>query len=529
MPGTARKAKAGGGFLDPSSTRLRDQTRAGRWESPMGFIAGISYLAVGLMAVLSAIVGIADDTGDVVTLALMGALWSLIGGVLVHLCRVPRSVRTATAFVGMMAAFSTLIGAAVVTYLVLGTFDRVDDALFEAVSGYTTTSASVVDDPERLSEAVLSFRASTQWIGGLAALVFVVVILPSMGVGGIEVTGRGRAQSAASITSRRTKAIVQRLVFVYAALTGVGTVLYLLGGMTPFDAMTYSATTISTGGFANHAGSFGHFDSVTVEWAGVGGMVLGGANLVLLYRGLLGRVRGGLLRSFELRAYLAVLVGATAIVTFVATPGQAVSHDTIRAAAFHVASATSTTGHFTTGWAGWEVGAQVLLLALVGVGSMSGSTGGGFRLVRAIALVGYLRREATAQLYPHAVVPVRVGKRRVSDEVASRMIGYQAQYVLLAAAGAFVVASFGPDLTTSISGAISAVANMGPALGDLAPGVDGHRVVDLARPARMCLLPLMFLGRLEIAPVLVANAIAAEAFRDRVRRWLDDRRGHADT
>ena len=306
-------------------------------------------------------------------------------------------------------------------------------------------------------------------------------------------------------------------------LTVAGVVLYLIGGMGPFDAITYSATTISTGGFANHAGSFGHFRSATVEWAGFGGMVLGGANMALLFRGLRRGSPSPLWRSFELRAYASVIVVGGAVIALTTVPDGGLSHESVRRAYFHVASATSTTGHFVSGWGSWEVGPQVLLLAIMGVGAMSGSAGGGFRLVRALALVGYLRRELVLQLHPRAVTPVRVGRRPLSDALVARMIGYQAQYLLVAATGAIVVGAVGAELVTSLSVAISAVANVGPALGDLVPGAGG--VLVLTRPARATLMPLMLLGRLEIAPVLVGATLAGSSLRIRARGALASARG----
>src|SRR5690606_12840469 len=142
------------------------------------------------------------------------------------------------------------------------------------VAGFTTTASSVLGDPERVARGVLAWRAGTQWLVGLAALVFVVAVLPSIGVGGLDVTSAGYRYSGTSLRSHRTLASMRRLLTLYVLFTVAGIGLYLVAGMGPFDAVTYAATTISTGGFANHAGSFSHFESVAVEWAGFGGMVL---------------------------------------------------------------------------------------------------------------------------------------------------------------------------------------------------------------------------------------------------------------
>ncbi|MDZ7673482.1 MAG: potassium transporter TrkG [Acidimicrobiales bacterium] len=488
------------------------RVRSGRWESAVGFVVGLCILACGALATGATAVSVVTDGRDTVVLALLAVGWVVLGGGIASQCRLPRRLRSSTAFLGVFVAWLAVIVVSTVTYAALDTFPHWDDALFESVAGFTTTASSVVANPESLSRGTLFWRAGTQWLGGLAALLFVVAVLPSIGVGGLDVTEAGQRHAGTSLRSRRTLLALRRLSVLYSALTAAGVALYLLGGMGPFDAVTYAATTISTGGFANHTGSFGHFESVRIEWAGIGGMVLGGANLALVFQAMRGRgptATTTLWRSFELRAYLLVVLVGGLVVAGLTESADGLGHESVRQSLFHVASAASTTGHFVGGWGGWEIGAQVLLLAIMGVGSMSGSAGGGFRLVRALTLVGYLRRELILQIHPRAVTPVRVGRRIVPDALASRMIGYQAQYLLVAATGAIVVAALGADLVTAISGAISAVANVGPALGDLVPGEGG--VLDLPRPARAALMPLMLLGRLEIAPVLVGAALASSA------------------
>lgn len=495
---------------------LRSILRSGRVESAVGFVMGVSLLACGVLGLVSAATALLDGR-QAATLALLAGTWTALGGGLVRGCRTPVRLRASTAFAGVLAAWLTFIAASTVTYEVLGTFEHLDDSLFESVAGFTTTASSVLADPESVARGVLAWRAGTQWLGGLAALVFVVAVLPSIGVGGLDVTSAGYRYSGTSLRSRRTIASMRRLLTLYAIFTVAGVALYLAAGMGPFDAVTYAATTISTGGFANHAGSFSHFESAAVEWAGFGGMVLGGANIALLYRTLRHRDLRGAVRSFELRAYLTAIVAGGVVATLATAPVGGVTHETLRHAFFHVASATSTTGHWVgLGWGTWTVGPQVLLLAIMGVGAMSGSAGGGFRQVRALALVGYLRRELVLQLHPRAVAVVRVGRRPVSEELIGRMIGYQAQYIVVAAIGAAAAAALGASLVTSITGAISALANVGPALGDLVPGAGGVRV--LARPARAALLPLMLLGRLEIAPVLVGVGLGATNARRLAQR-----------
>ncbi|MGK2928174.1 MAG: potassium transporter TrkG, partial [Acidimicrobiales bacterium] len=321
-----------------------DQARAGRWESPSGFVVGVAALACGVLALASCLIGLVTDGRDTEPFGVLALVWGLVGASMVHVFRVPVRLRSSTAFIGVLAVWLTLVLLSTATYEILGTFRFWDDSIFESVSGFTTTASSVVRDPEALSRATLLWRAGTQWLGGLGALLFVVAVLPSIGVGGLDVTEAGQRHAGTSLRSRRTVAQMRRLASLYALLTSLGILLFLAGGMGPFDSVTYAATTISTGGFANHAGSFGHFDSTTIEWAGFGGMVLGGCNMALLFRALRGTTVTPLWRSFELRAYVTVIVVVGAIVALTTVPSGGLTHESVRMALFHVASAASTTG-----------------------------------------------------------------------------------------------------------------------------------------------------------------------------------------
>jgi trk system potassium uptake protein TrkH len=288
---------------------------------------------------------------------------------------------------------------------------------------------------------------------------------------------------------------------LYLGLTSVGFVMFLAGGMGPFDAITYSFTTISTGGFANHDQSFAHFQSATIEWLGVGGMLLGGLSLPLAWRALRGRGRSSI-RSTELIVYVGLVAGTTTVLALTTDAGG--WHDTIRASAFTAASAVSTTGHWVTDWTGWAPGPQMLLLVLIGVGSMSGSLGGGFRIVRAMALVSYVRRELLRQLLPRSIHPVRVGRQVIDEETTDRMVGYQVLFIGTAAVGFFAIALAGTDLVTALSASVSALATFGPALGALAPGTPLTEASDWIL---LVLMGLMFAGRVELYPVL--NAVVS--------------------
>ena len=404
------------------------------------------------------------------------------------------AVRVLTTVVGTAVA---LVAISTVVYLASGEVDRVDDALFESVAGFTTTSLTVVD-PEVLPWWLLGWRAITQWVGGAGALVFALVVVPTFG-GQRRLSqvaeGRGRRAVLASTWSHTTR----QVVLAYVGFTAVVIAAYAAAGMGPFDAATFGLTTASTGGFSNYRDSFAHFDSAAIEWVGAGAMGLAGVSIAALVWFVRGQVKA-LWRSTELKLYAGLILLSTALMASWTWQDTGGGSGTIRRSLFTVTSSISTTGFRVTDWADWIPAPQTLLLILIGVGSMAGSAGGGFRVLRVIEMVGIVRRELVLQLHPRAVVRVKVSGVAASEASLTRVHNFQILWVLAAALGVFGVAALGGDLLTAVSGSISALATAGPGLGDLSGFADA---TVLSAPARAVLVALMFLGRLSIYPVVV--------------------------
>lgn len=480
----------------------------------MGHVAGLALLVCSIGLLISAVVDLTDGGDDALVLCAWGIVLGVGGGGLRLAFVLPSRVRASTALNAVLAGSSVMILASTGAYLLTGTFTRVDDALFESTAGISTTALTVLD-PEAQGHGVLFWRALTQWIGGFSALMVVIAVLPFLGVGGPQ-PGEAKAPAGASrLLSPHVRRMAQHYFGLYVGLTVVGAALFAAAGMGRFDAVSYSLTTVSTGGFANHRGSFAYFDSAVIEWFGVGGMAIAGLSVALIWRGLRGR-SGSLLQSTELWVYLLLMgAGSTAVALWTA-PSGGPTHESVRHAIFSVVSSSSTTGHTVTDWGAWSAGPQVVLLLLMGVGAMAGSLGGGFRVVRGIALVSYIQRELGRQLRPRMVRPVRVGRVPIDEDLVGRMIGYQVLYVIVVGIAAFSLALFGEDLLTSISGAISGLATVGPALGDLSPGSGALR---LTSSARMVLLVVLVAGRLEMYPVLnAADALIRWPFVTAARR-----------
>ena len=502
----------------PRHDRARHQlgrTRRTR-TSATGNVVGAAMVVCGPGLVLSGLVDLVEDGSDTLSLLVLGVAVTGIGWLIRRAVPMPDRVPPRVALRSVVVAALAMIGISTLAYLGTGSITRLDHALFESTAGFSTTALTVLPDLESVDKGVLFWRALTQWLGGFFALATILAVLPFLGVGSPRPREASAALDAKHLFSAHVRYVLRRYFVLYLALTGIGAALFLTGGMGPFDAITYSLTTISTGGFANHDGSFGHFDSDLIEWLGVAGMLLGGLSLPLAWRAVKGR-EVSTLRSTELTAYLGLIAGATLVLTWTVDGGGDL-HDRLRTAAFTATSMVSTTGHWVADWTGWPFGPQLLLLVLMGVGAMSGSMGGGFRVVRALALVSYVWRELRRQLQVRSVQVVRVGDTVIDEDTVDRMVGYQVLFIGTAAAGMAGLALTGEDVLTSLSGAVSTLTTVGPALGDLAPGTP---IVGASDATLFVLMALMASGRLELYPVLnFVVSVVTWPWRAATGRWV---------
>jgi trk system potassium uptake protein TrkH len=372
-------------------------------------------------------------------------------------------------------------------------------AVFESASGFTTTGATVFPVVEELPQSILLWRSVTHWIGGMGIIVLGVAILPLLGVGGAQLF---RAEVPGIASDRLTPRIATtaRLLWgVYALLTATLGLLYLALGMNPFDAANHAMSALATGGFSTRTASLGAF-SPAIQWVTAAFMFIAGINFTLHYQMLAGRWRAWV-RDPEWRWYCLSTVGVMAVI-FVAVGAQTGSWtaEGLRHAAFNVAAVHSTTGFATADFAAWPAVAQVLLLGLMFVGAMGGSTGGGFKMVRAAVVAQHTRGELQKVLHPRAVVVTRLGRTALRPEVVLNVLAFLGMYVATHAAGTIILAALGSDLVTATSAALAAMSSIGPGLGDVGPAAHyGH----LSPAAQVVLTVLMLLGRLEFYTLLV--------------------------
>lgn len=467
---------------------FRDSQRGQFTRYPVAFALSVSSAQFAL----SAAVDLLDDAD--VTIAFLIA--AIVAGVPGHLglraVERPRATTAPALFTMVTLAWSVLILASAAAHLLADATDRLDTALFEGATTSTTTAMTSID-PGAQPAGLLAFRALTQWTAGIGALVVALVVIPLV-LGGQELAGRGQSIHArTALLTGRTRGTIKVLA-LYSGFTAVLAVAYLAAGMSVGDAAAHAMATSSTGGLGTRAASLAEYDAA-VQWVATVGMAIAGLNIGMVWWMLRGD-REPVRRSTELKLYLAVLVTATVVTSLWLADGDVGG---VRVAALQVSSAMSTTGFTSAAWPAFDNGVQTLLVALIGIGAMAGSAGGGFRYLRMIEAFGFARRELTRQLHPTAVRVVRVNGRGVSERSLERMNGYMVLFVLTGAIGAGAVAlgDSGVDPTSAVSMAISALSTAGPYLGETS-------VAELSAFSKLTLATVMVLGRLSIYAVLVA-------------------------
>lgn len=410
------------------------------------------------------------------------------------------TVKQGFATVGLAWFVFSIFGA--LPYLFTGVIPGISNAVFETASGFTTTGATILADPGALPSGISFWRAMTQWLGGMGVIVLGVAILPLLGTGGMQLA---RAESSGPAPDRLTprfQETAKRLWLVYAAITLAEMGFLAAGDMSGFQAVIHSLTTMSTGGFGTEVDSINGFSDYT-KWVITGFMFLGGVSFALHFRAL--RRPGDYWRSSEFRLYLTIIVIAIVIVAGGLFRDFAVG-DAILDAAFTSVSLITTTGFTSTDFGLWRPALQVVVIGLMFLGGMAGSTAGAMKTFR----IGVLSKAAYADLrrlvHPRAVFTVSFGGKRVNEPVVEAVQSYFLFYMFLFMASTFLLAFIdanlaeGLDLVTSASAVASAMGNVGPALGDVGPA---YNYGFLPAPAKWLLSGLMIVGRLEIFPVLV--------------------------
>ncbi len=371
------------------------------------------------------------------------------------------------------------------------------DALFETISGLTTTGATVLTDFGAFDRSLFLWRAMTQWFGGLGIIALFIAVLPRLGIAGRQLFFAEASGAPGEALMPQVRHTASRLWILYSGLTLLLFLLLMLAGMSAYDAICHAFTTLSAGGFSPNGSSIAGYHSAAIEWILVPFMIISGTSFTLLY---LAMTRGpdALLRDGEFTTYFASAVALSLAVTLVLSGGR-IDEESLRLAFFQVTSLMSSTGFASTDYNQWDDSARVILVLAMLIGGCAGSAAGGAKVVRHLIMFKHVRREITRTLHPQAIIPLRYKDRAVDNSVVRAVFNL----VVLFVVGYFFVGTYlvvrGADMVTGFSAAIACLGNVGPGFGPTGPmGNFAHfEAID-----KVVLTLAMWIGRLEIVTVL---------------------------
>ena len=444
-----------------------------------------------------------------------GAIMALVGLGLERLGRdaPPIGFREGFFVVSVTWLAAATLGA--LPYLLSGNpqLDRPVDAYFEAMSGFTTTGASILTDIPALDQSMLMWRQFTQWLGGMGIIVLALAVLPRLRVGGRQLLESEMPGPEVDNLADRIRSTAQRLWLLYVALTAAQALILAIFGWTgiddrmdPFNAVAHAFSTLPTGGFSPEARSVEPFSAAS-QWVIIVFMTLAGMNFALLYRLFVRRKVRVAARDEEARLYLTILAAMSLLVAVeLWHKGIWEGEAAVRQATFQVVSMMTTTGYASTDFIVWPAFALMVLIVVMLVGGSAGSTGGAIKVVRHLLLGKVLRRELRQTLHPEVVMPIRLNGTVVDERTLRAITAFVLLYIGLFAVGAGLIAldaAFqGPSVSAfdAIAASATTLGNVGPGLGFAGPMGSFEPFSDFST---IVMIGLMWLGRLEIIPVVV--------------------------
>ncbi len=386
-------------------------------------------------------------------------------------------------------------------YLFSGIIPSYVDALFESISGFTTTGSTIISDLSAAPKAIQFWRSFSHWLGAMGILILAISLLPALGIGGLLIA---RAEAPGPTVEKMTTRISDssRILYkMYVSLTLIQIILLLLGGMNLFDSMIHAFSSIGTGGLSNYAKGISHFDSFFIEFVIILFSIVASINFVLYHHILEGKWRE-FFKDWELRTFLIILAVSTLLITL--NLWAFGTYDslglTIRHSLFQTTAFISTSGFAITDYTYWPSFSQMLLFCLMFIGGCSASTCGSIKVIRVMIIFKLIVRGMYKRLHPNAVVPVKIGSKTISAETVSKVSSFVILYFTIFVFSCLLLSLEGYDLLTTISAVASALSNTGMGFGLLGP--DGNYSI-FSQASRLYLGILMIAGRLELFAIIM--------------------------
>ena len=424
-----------------------------------------------------------------------------------------REIKMRDGYLTVVMGWLSMVIFGTLPYLLTQSLASYSDALFETMSGFTATGATIVQDIEALPKSIILWRSLTHWLGGMGIIVLAVAILPLLGIGGVQLFSAEATAVGGDKLHPRISHTAKRLWYIYVGFTGLEALMLTLAGMSVFDAINHSMSTMASGGFSTKNESLAYWNnSPIIQYIVTLFMFLAGTNFVLIYFGLKGKLER-IWQDNEFRWYvgfvsLFTLITFIGIYTNVKLESTSVGHPQIfgafessfRHALFQVLAIITTTGFVTADFAGWTPFLTMLFFGLFFLGGSSGSTSGGVKVIRHLVMIKNALLEFRRALHPNAIVSLHLNHVTIQQSLVYRILGFFILYMLLFIIGAFVLSLFGLDFLSSIGASAASLGNVGPSLGDFGP-VSTYTTMPAG--GKIWCSFLMLVGRLELFTALI--------------------------
>ena len=385
-------------------------------------------------------------------------------------------------------------------FLLTGSIPGFTNAFFETISGFTTTGASILNNIEELSHGILFWRSLIQWLGGMGIILLTLLILPYLGIGGMQLFSAEVPSPTPDKLHPHIKDTAKRLWLIYLLFTMTEALLLWAGDMNLFDSICHSLTTMATGGYSTKQASIAYWDSPYIHYVVTIFMFLAGTNFTLAYFGMHGQFRK-IWKNEEFRWYLGFIAGFTLVITTgLFLTGGGGLEPAFRNALFQVVSILTTTGYVTSDYLRWAPWLMVLIFILMFFGGSAGSTGGGPKIMRIVVMLKNSTQELKRMIHPNAMIPVRLNKTAVEESVVKSVLAFMAFYAIIAVIAIGVMSALGNDLDTSLGAVAATLGNIGPGIGKVGPALNFS---EIHVAGKWFLSFLMLVGRLELFTVLV--------------------------
>jgi trk system potassium uptake protein TrkH len=435
----------------------------------------------------------------------------LIGGLAMGLTFNHRKeIKKREGYLIVVFGWLTMVIFGMLPFIFTNSVSSFSDALFETMSGYTATGATIMDNIESLPKSIILWRSLTHWMGGMGIIVLAIAILPLLGIGGMQLFSAEAPVLGGDKLHPRISDTAKRLWLIYVGLTAVNALLLSLSGMSVFDAINHAMSTMASGGFSTKDSSLGYWNDIPqIQYITVLFMFLAGSNFVLLYYALKGKFNR-IFHDTEFRWYAGFISVFVFLVTVSLMKNGAYAmvdssvwislEQSFRHALFQVVAVITTTGLVTSDFTAWSPFVTMLFFGLMFLGGSTGSTSGGVKVMRHLILIKNGLLEFKRALHPNAILMVRLNKISLEQPIVYNVLAFFILYLILFIIGAGVLSILGLNFTSAIGGAAASLGNVGPGLGEVGPAAT---YTSLPTPAKLWCALLMLIGRLELFTVLI--------------------------